>query len=98
MAHATPVSPAPSELFLLGRPEIRRNGQPLHGQPPIKGQALLFYLAVTRNTLTREALAGPFWGDMSEEMARSNLRLKLMDNANRGGTRRVRILRCAAFP
>ena len=65
------------ELFLLGRPQIWVSGRPLSELPPVKGQALLFYLACTRKTLTREALAGLFWGEMDEETARTNLRLTL---------------------
>lgn len=72
-----PASPVRLELFLLGRPEIRVGGQPLLVQPPVKGQALIFYLAATRRTLTREALAGLFWGEMDGESARANLRLTL---------------------
>jgi DNA-binding SARP family transcriptional activator len=77
MAQAERISPVRLELFLLGHPEIRVNGQPLDEKPPTKGQALLFYLACTRKTLTREALSGLFWGEMDEETARANLRLTL---------------------
>lgn len=77
MAQAGHVAPQRLELFLLGRPQIRIDGRPLAEQPPVKGQALLFYLACTRKTLTREALADLFWGEMNEETARTNLRTTL---------------------
>lgn len=77
MAHTDRAAPQRLELFLLGKPRICLNGQPLREQPPVKGQALLFYLAATRKTLTREALAGLFWGEMGEEPSRANLRLTL---------------------
>ena len=72
------------ELFLLGRPEIRVNGEPLGEQPPIKGQALLFYLASTRKTATREGLSGLFWGEMDDETARANLPLDAEPPAQAG--------------
>ncbi len=65
------------ELFLLGRPVIRRDGQVLDEAPPLKSQALLFYLAVTGQPASRETLAALFWGDMPESAARANLRIAL---------------------
>ena len=65
------------ELLLLGRPIIRRDGRELSEAPPLKSQALLFYLAATGQPDTRETLAALFWGDMPESAARANLRLAL---------------------
>ena len=65
------------ELLLLGRPLIRIDGQELVEAPPLKSQALLFYLAVTGQAASREALATLLWGEMPEATARANLRLAL---------------------
>jgi predicted ATPase/DNA-binding SARP family transcriptional activator len=65
------------ELTVLGKPQLKRDGQSLTDLLPVKGQALLIYLAVTGQTHSRSALAGLLWGDMPEEVARSNLRLTL---------------------
>jgi DNA-binding SARP family transcriptional activator/predicted ATPase len=64
-------------LALLGKPKFERNGQPVPGLTSIKGQALLAYLAVTRQPHSRSALAGLLWSDMPEEVARTNLRVTL---------------------
>lgn len=63
-------------LVLLGHPEILLNSKPLQINSN-KARALLFYLAVTRQTHSRQALAGLLWGDMTEERARDNLRVEL---------------------
>ncbi|HXV43167.1 MAG TPA: BTAD domain-containing putative transcriptional regulator, partial [Anaerolineae bacterium] len=65
------------ELAVLGKPQLKRDGQSLSDLLPVKGQALLIYLAVTGQTHSRSALAGLLWGDMPEEVARTNLRLTL---------------------
>ena len=65
------------ELLLLGRPMIRIDDQELVEAPPLKSQALLFYLAVTGQPVSREALATLLWGEMPEATARANLRLAL---------------------
>lgn len=65
------------QLFLLGKPRLQWDGQPLAGLVSAKAQALLFYLAVTGQPCPRSALAGLLWGDMPEETARANLRLSL---------------------
>jgi DNA-binding SARP family transcriptional activator/predicted ATPase len=65
------------QLFVLGRPRVQRNGQPLADLVSAKAQALLIYLACTGKTCSRSALAGLLWGDMPEETARANLRLTL---------------------
>src|SRR5688572_157784 len=65
------------ELAVLGKPQLKRDGRSLTNLLPVKGQALLIYLSVTRQPASRSALAGLLWGDMPEEVARSNLRLTL---------------------
>jgi DNA-binding SARP family transcriptional activator/predicted ATPase len=69
--------PPQLELLLLGKPLIRRDSLPVAAALPAKGQALLFYLAVTGQAHSRSRLAGLFWGDMPDEVARANLRLTL---------------------
>lgn len=64
-------------ISALGILQISRDGQSLVEQLPIKGQALLLYLATNRQPYSRPALAGLLWGDMPEETARANLRLTL---------------------
>jgi DNA-binding SARP family transcriptional activator len=61
-------------LTLLGKPQISRNGTPITGFIYNKGLALLAYLAVTRRPHSRDALAGLFWGEMTDAAARANLR------------------------
>ncbi len=46
-------------------------------QLPAKGLALLCYLALHPQPQTRSHLAGLLWGDLSETLARTNLRLTL---------------------
>ena len=65
------------QLFVLGKPRILLDGQPLVDLVSVKAQALLFYLAISGKTYSRSALAGLLWGDLSEESARANLRLTL---------------------
>ncbi|HMQ52225.1 MAG TPA: BTAD domain-containing putative transcriptional regulator [Anaerolineae bacterium] len=65
-------------LVLLGKPQFTLNDRRLTlDQLPVKGAALLAYLAVTRQEHSRTALAGLLWGDMPEDRARANLRLSL---------------------
>lgn len=65
-------------IAVLGKPQLHYQGQALTAdQVSAKGQALLIYLAVTRQVCSRSTLAGLLWGDMPEETARANLRLTL---------------------
>ncbi len=64
-------------LELLGKPRLTLGGQPLTGLVSAKAQALLFYLAVTRQAHSREKLAGLLWSDLPEDKARQNLRVAL---------------------
>jgi len=65
------------ELAVLGKLQLSRDGESLTQLLPVKGQVLLVYLAVSRQSYSRSALAGLLWGDMPEETARANLRLTL---------------------
>lgn len=64
-------------LTLLGKPQIHSGGEPVDTQLSAKAVALLAYLAVTRQSHSRQALAGLFWGELPESTARANLRLTL---------------------
>ena len=64
------------QVALLGKPQFKRKGQPLD-LTSVKGQALLAYLAATRQPHSRSALAGLLWSDSPEEVARTNLRATL---------------------
>ncbi len=64
------------QLSLLGKPEIRVNGQD-SGLVSIKPRGLLFYLALQSGPVARSTLAGIFWGDKPETVARANLRTAL---------------------
>lgn len=65
------------QLRLLGNPQIKLNEKPVKELVSAKAQALLFYLAVTGASHSRQALAGLLWSDMPEEHARRNLRVSL---------------------
>jgi DNA-binding SARP family transcriptional activator len=63
-------------LTLLGRPQIRLDGQ-LTTLASNKALGLLYYLAATGQVHSRQMLAGLFWSDLPEEAARRNLRVEL---------------------
>jgi DNA-binding SARP family transcriptional activator len=65
------------ELALLGRPQILLHGQPLE-MTSHKAQALLYYLAMSRQSHSRQSLAGLLWTDLDETSARRNLRVELL--------------------
>lgn len=62
-------------IITFGKVDININGEPVKGLSARKTQALLVYLAVTRQKHSRQALATLFWGEMLEEKARRNLRV-----------------------
>jgi DNA-binding SARP family transcriptional activator len=64
------------EIRLLGRPQVRLQGQLIEIKAA-KAQALLAYIVVTRQRHSRQALAGLLWSDLGEESARRNLRGEL---------------------
>jgi DNA-binding SARP family transcriptional activator len=65
------------KLTLLGRPQISLDDQPIPELNSSKAQALLFYLAVTRQRHSRQELAGLLWPDKTEARARNNLRVEI---------------------
>lgn len=65
------------ELNLLGRPQVKIDGA-LVELSSHKAQALLYYLAATRQPHSRQALAGLLWADLPEDAARRNLRVELL--------------------
>ncbi|HZD25452.1 MAG TPA: BTAD domain-containing putative transcriptional regulator, partial [Alphaproteobacteria bacterium] len=64
-------------IKLLGGLGISRGGTPLSGFVSSKATALLAYLAISAEPHPREALAGLFWGESTEEDARASLRVVL---------------------
>lgn len=64
-------------LALLGQPEIRLGGALLSGGVPLKGMALLAYLALTGQPCSREKLAGLLWGETPDAAARASLRVTM---------------------
>lgn len=61
-------------LHLLGPPSVYIGEEPVAGFVSNKAAALLFFLAATGESYTREMLAGLLWGESTEEKARKNLR------------------------
>lgn len=61
-------------LHLLGTPQITLDEQPLTEILPLKGQAILAYLAVTAQPQTRLWLASLLWPDVEDSRALKNLR------------------------
>ncbi len=62
------------KIQLLGAPQIYLDNAPVRNFVTRKAQAVLIYLAATRQAQTRDALAGLFWPDLSDQQARNNLR------------------------
>ncbi len=67
----------PLKLAVLGKLQINRDSHALVEQLPLKGQALLVYLMLNRQPYSRAALAGLLWGEMPDEVAKTNLRLTI---------------------
>lgn len=65
------------QLALFGKPQITLDGVPVGGFVSAKAPALLYYLAVTGRSHSREALATLLWGDTPDNKARANLRTVL---------------------
>ncbi|GAB4433264.1 MAG: AAA family ATPase [Anaerolineae bacterium] len=63
-------------LFLLGSPRLERDGQPVEVDTR-KAIALMAYLAVTRQSHSRDALATLLWPDYDQTHARGALRRTL---------------------
>ncbi|MEZ4860491.1 MAG: BTAD domain-containing putative transcriptional regulator [Caldilineaceae bacterium] len=69
------------KLNLLGRPEVKLDDKVIE-LVSHKAQALLYYLAVTQQTHSRQGLAGLLWSDLDESAARRNLRVELLKLRN----------------
>ena len=65
------------EIRLLGGVSVTLNNTPITGFISNKVLALLVYLAVTRRSHQREALAALLWGELPEADAKNNLRQAL---------------------
>ena len=65
------------QLGLLGRPFLQLNNVPLPKSVSAKALGLVYYLAVTGQSHSREELAGLLWSDLDEARARRNLRVEL---------------------
>ena len=65
-----------TRLSLLGPPQFYHNGQPV-ALNIAKMQALLAYLAVTRQRQTRDHLLALLWAESGAEAARKNMRNRL---------------------
>src|SRR4051812_41182843 len=64
------------EITLLGRPQIKLNQ--LNAEINAnKALALIYYLAATERSHSRQSLAALLWSDLPEEAARRNLRVEL---------------------
>lgn len=65
-------------LALLGPPLVQRDARPVDGFESARVRALLFFLAVEADRPhQRDALAGLFWPEQPDQVARSNLRQAL---------------------
>lgn len=85
-------------IHLFGRAAFAREGEPLSGFHPGKFQELFCYLLLQRErSLSREALAGVFWGDCTTVQSRKYLRQALwhLQSALNAGTdgRQTRVLK-----
>jgi predicted ATPase/DNA-binding SARP family transcriptional activator len=64
------------KLFLFGIPRLTENGQPVNIERR-RSMALLAYLAVTRQTHSRDLMAALFWPESDHASARGGLRREL---------------------
>ncbi len=65
------------EIKLLGELHVLYDGSAITTRIPSKSQALLAYLAATRESHSRHVLAGLFWGDRTEDKAKNSLRVAI---------------------
>lgn len=61
------------QINVLGKPQIWLDGKQLTRFSTAKTEALLYFLASTRQAHSRETLAGLLWSEMPETTARRNL-------------------------
>ncbi|MFN8440656.1 MAG: tetratricopeptide repeat protein [Caldilineaceae bacterium] len=62
------------QITLFGAPSIQINNIPVTGFISSKASALVYFLAATSRTHTRDALATLLWGSSSDEYAKKSLR------------------------
>ena len=66
--------PEELQITLLGSPSVTLGDRPVTGFVSSKAQALVYYLAATGQSHTRDALAGLLWSDVPDATAKKNLR------------------------
>jgi predicted ATPase/DNA-binding SARP family transcriptional activator len=64
-------------MYLLGAADVAIDNQPINKQISQKALGLFIYVAQNPGLHNRDFLANLFWGDMSDELARKNLRMAL---------------------
>ncbi len=69
------------QIRLLGRVKIEQDGVPVTGFESRKALALVCYLAVQNQAISRSELAALFWGDKSTAQSRANLSRVLHNDA-----------------
>ena len=62
------------QLTVMGSPSLTLDGNEVTGFVSAKAVALVYYLAVTGRSYSRDALAGLLWGDFPDDRAKKNLR------------------------
>ncbi len=62
------------QIRLFGSPSILQDHEPVTGFVSSKATALVYYLAATNRTHSRDSLAALFWADVPEARAKKNLR------------------------
>ncbi len=67
----------PLKIQLFGAPQVYLGETPVDGFISNKVRALFYYLTLTQQPHTRDALAGLLWGEMPNSEARANLRKAL---------------------
>ncbi len=73
--------PGAIQIRLLGRVQIEHDGVPVTGFESRKALALICYLAVQDQAISRNELAALFWSDKSTSQSRANLSRVLHNNA-----------------
>ena len=70
-------------ITLFGHPTITLNDEPVTGFPSSKVTALIYYLAATGRSHSRDTLAGLLWPDYADAQAKKNLRGALYHARNK---------------
>ncbi|MEM7134154.1 MAG: BTAD domain-containing putative transcriptional regulator [Chloroflexota bacterium] len=66
------------QITLFGHPQILLDQHPIEQEIPLKGQALIYYLATLAQPVARESAATLLWPDVSTRTARQSLRSLLV--------------------